>query len=187
MKEQHIPVEAITKQTKYQHESPVASPMFGLRCEPIPLIPTKWDIRFLEMAEMVATWSRDPSTKVGAVAFNEDKVILGVGFNGFPRGVDDSPERYADREVKYKLVAHAEQNLIAQAANTGTSLKGASIAVSALHPCASCTKSIIQAGIKRVVTVAPDSEPRWAEESQVAQMMLKEAGVDVIIYKKELQ
>ena len=69
--------------------------------------------KFLPTAKAIADLSKDPSTKVGAVALNDDGILLAVGYNGFPRGVGDSPERYAEKEVKYKLISHAEQTLVA--------------------------------------------------------------------------
>src|ERR1700722_2700699 len=75
----------------------------------------KWDIRFLELAKHISNWSKDPSTKVGAVLVNDLKQVVGMGYNGFARGVQDTDERLNDRETKYKLVVHAEVNAIIQA------------------------------------------------------------------------
>lgn len=110
--------------------------------------PTKWDERFLEMASLVASWSKDPSTKVGAVIVRPDSTVCSVGFNGFPRHVDDSPELYEDRSVKYKQVKHAEENAILF---TNERLDGYTLYVSPLLPCSLCAGDIIQKGIKRVV------------------------------------
>jgi dCMP deaminase len=75
----------------------------------------KWDVRFLELANHIAQWSKDPSTKVGAVIVRPDRTICSVGYNGFPRGVDDNEERYMDRPTKYEFVVHAEANAIIHA------------------------------------------------------------------------
>jgi dCMP deaminase len=72
----------------------------------------KWDGRFLDLAVFVGDWSKDPSTKVGAVLVRPDRTIAGLGFNGFPRGVLDHPERYDDRPTKYEMVVHAEMNAL---------------------------------------------------------------------------
>ena len=84
---------------------------------------SKWDIRFIELARHISGWSKDPSTKVGCVVVGEDREIRSTGFNGFPRGIDDDPERLADREKKYPLICHAEENAIMHAARIGVSLK----------------------------------------------------------------
>src|SRR6056297_1129882 len=90
----------------------------------------KWDERFLDMAELVATWSKDPSTKIGAVCVEpQSKRILSMGYNGFPRGIADLDWRYEDKEVKYSLVVHAEANAIYNATSNGVSLEGSTIYV----------------------------------------------------------
>lgn len=135
-------------------------------------------MKFWPLVEAVAQMSKDPSTKVGALALDDNLNIIATGYNGFPRGVDDNPDRYSDRETKLRLVSHAEQNLIAQAAYGGRSLKGATLLVSSLFPCSSCAKSIIQAGVVRIISPRPDESERWAEESKWAKLMFDEAGVE---------
>ena len=83
----------------------------------------KWDVRFIELAKHISLWSKDPSTKVGCVVVGEDREIRSTGFNGFPRGIDDDDERLMDREKKYPLICHAEENAIMHAARIGVSLK----------------------------------------------------------------
>jgi dCMP deaminase len=122
----------------------------------------------------VAGWSKDPSTKVGAVIVDPRRVVRGMGYNGFPRGVCDTPERYADRPTKYKLVVHAEANAILNA--TGD-VRGC-VLYCTWHPCSACAALIAQAGIAEVRCPAPD--PRWAEDGAFARMILDEAGVDVL-------
>ena len=89
----------------------------------------KWDNRYLNLAREVSTWSKDPSTQVGAVAIGEKGQVLAQGYNGFPRGVNDSLERYNDKEVKYRYVVHAEMNCIYNATFTGASLNNATMYV----------------------------------------------------------
>jgi dCMP deaminase len=138
---------------------------------------TKWDIRFLENARLIGRWSKDPSTKVGCVVVDPDKNQLSSGFNGLPRGVEDTPERLNNREVKYKIVCHAEANAIASAARNGHSLKG-SILYTTCFPCAQCAALIIQAGIGEVVyTINRDYEARWADDVALAHQIFQEAGV----------
>lgn len=136
--------------------------------------------KFLPMARAVAALSKDPSAKVGAVALNDDGILLAVGYNGFPRGVNDDPERYAVKDVKYRLVSHAEQNLVAQAAYAGHSLKGSTVVLSGLYPCSSCAKSLIQAGVRRIITPPADANPRWAPDAEWSSLMFREAGIEVV-------
>ena len=91
----------------------------------------KWDQRFLELAKLVSTWSKDPSTKVGAVIAH-DRKIISVGYNGFPEGVLDTAERYYDRETKYKYMVHAERNALLFA---NTSVKGMTLYTYPFMPC----------------------------------------------------
>jgi len=141
---------------------------------------SKWDSRFIEMAEFIADWSKDPSTKVGAVVVRSDRTIASVGFNGFARGVLDTVERLSNRELKYPLTVHAEINAILSAKE---SVRGHTLYVSPLPPCATCAGAIIQAGIGRVVAkcgfVANPSQ--WSESFKLAITALDEACVSVII------
>ena len=76
---------------------------------------SEWDKYFMDLAGLVSSKSKDPSTKVGAVVVRPDRTIAAMGYNGFPRGVLDLPERYADRPTKYSMVVHAEANAIVSA------------------------------------------------------------------------
>ena len=106
----------------------------------------KWDIRFLDLAEHISAWSKDPSTKVGCVIVGEDREIRSTGFNGFPRGIDDDEERLHNRDLKYPLICHAEENAIMHAARIGVSLKG-SVAFVTWPPCSRCARSLLESGI----------------------------------------
>lgn len=140
---------------------------------------SKWDERFMELALHVADWSKDPSTKVGSVIVAPDRRIMSLGYNGFPRGVADLEERLNDRPTKYAFVAHAERNALD---NVDASMRGC-ILYSTLQPCAECTKSIIQRGITRVVTLI--DKKRAADHYKTFQtyslVMMKEAGVEVVL------
>jgi dCMP deaminase len=134
-----------------------------------------WDRKFIEMAGLVSSWSKDPSTKVGCVIADADHAQQSEGFNGFPRGIADD-QRLAVREMKYRLIVHAEANAIAAAARNGHGLKGA-IAYVTFCPCPQCAALLIQAGIVRVVTVKGATPAHWLAECEIAQGMLREAGV----------
>jgi len=139
----------------------------------------KWNKRFLELADQVASWSKDPSTKVGCVVVNNDKIVVSVGYNGFPRGVQDSEDRYNDRSLKYLLVQHAEANAISSAREP---LDGFTAFVTH-YPYSNCMGLLIQSGIKTVVTTAPSPalQERFADSFRAAQLMCDEAGIELII------
>jgi len=130
---------------------------------------SKWDARFLELAKHVAQWSKDPSTKCGAVITQGNKLIS-VGYNGFPPEVEDTEERLTTREIKYKIVLHAEDNALAFA---GPAAYGGTLYVSGIAPCTPCASKIIRAGIARVVTDAPHKE-RWAEDNALSAELFRE-------------
>lgn len=138
----------------------------------------KWNQRLIELAHLVAGWSKDPSTKVGAVIVDPFNRVLSLGYNGFPRRVVDSRDRLEDRPRKYQLTVHAELNAIlnAHAPLAGTRL------YCTLLPCAECAKAIIQSGITHVICPAPpEGYERWADSWRPAQEMFLEAGVHVEI------
>lgn len=144
----------------------------------------KWDQRFLSLAEKVSRWSKDPSTKVGSVIVDpETQRIISLGYNGFPRGVADTPERLELRETKYDLVINAEMNALQFAER---SVKRCTLYVYPLPPCIRCATQIIQAGIKRVV--APSSWPeRWNDSMTKAFDLFDEAYVEVSLQKLVLE
>jgi dCMP deaminase len=133
-----------------------------------------WDLRFIDLAKLVSTWSQDPSTKVGSVITDSDNRIVSIGYNGFPKGIKDD-ERLDNRDLKYKMVLHAEENAILFAKQ---SLVGCIIYTHPLLPCSNCAARLIQAGIKRVVSVPFDQE-RWKENLSLSVSLLEEAGVEV--------
>jgi len=139
--------------------------------------PRMWDWA-MGMAQHVATASKDPSTKVGAVIFDEQRRIVSAGYNGFPRGVRDTSERLHDRPTKYKMTRHAEENALAFAVG---STRGATMFVT--HPpCAQCAGAIIQAGVRHLCYPADKREElkeRWGEDFDIANRMFSEAGVVV--------
>ena len=115
---------------------------------------SKWDNRFLALAEHISTWSKDPSSKVGAIIVDDNKIVVGMGYNGFPRGVWDKVTRYSDRETKYKFVVHAEVNACLQA---GNSAKNATLYVSTLpFICNECAKVIVQYDLSKLQNFESD-------------------------------
>lgn len=126
-------------------------------------------------AQHAATKSKD-STQVGAVLIGPSGEIRLTGYNGPPRGVRDLPER-RERPTKYTYSSHAESNLIAFAAREGIRTNGCTIYVTH-HPCASCARTLIQAGIARVV-VGDGTTSMPGLEFEAAAVMFQEAGVTV--------
>ena len=142
----------------------------------------KWDVRFCELAKFVSEWSKDPKAKVGAVVFSKRGGDVSIGYNGFPMGVEDLAERLQDQEIKLELVVHAEQNALIAA---GSRTLGSTLYVWGKPVCARCAGSIIQAGVKRVVALNPDSvstESKWHKTGKVAHQIFLEVGVEVDFY-----
>lgn len=137
------------------------------------------DIRFLNLSKEISSWSKDPSTKVGAIIVGQKGQIVSQGYNGFPRGFNDSERLYADKETKYRFIIHAEANAIYNALYNGASVEGCTIYVHGLPCCTECAKAIVQSGIKRVVY---DSEPKsnWVKNCEDALEIFKQANVEVI-------
>lgn len=127
---------------------------------------TKWNARFLLLAEHIAGWSKDPSTKVGAVIVRSNRTIAATGFNGFPAGEDDSPELYADRVYKYAHVVHAEVNALSFLSEEDRKSKGLTL-YSSFPVCPACLRKIGEAGVLRVIQNKLPSEgrsPEWIQE-----------------------
>ena len=134
-----------------------------------------WDQRFLDLAQLVASWSLDPSTKVGAVIVDADRRIVSTGYNGFPQGVADLPERLHDRDIKLDMIVHAEVNAILFAKRD---LRGCVLYTWPFQPCSRCAAIVIQTGIKKVV--APEcNNSRWTASFELSRKMFTEAGVEV--------
>jgi dCMP deaminase len=144
----------------------------------ISTLSDKWDKRYLSLAREISTWSKDPSSKIGAVAVGSQGQVLAQGYNGFPRGIKDSLTRLTNRETKLKYVVHAEENVIYNATFNGVSLNGSTIYVTGLPTCSDCAKGVIQVGIKRVVMPKQTIPDQWQDSWNLTQQMFKEAGVE---------
>lgn len=135
-----------------------------------------------------ARMSKDPSTRVGSVIVGPDLEIRSAGFNGFPRGVADSPEILANREAKLRLTVHGEMNAVLAAARVGIPLKGCTMYLAATGndglvwggvPCTRCSVEIIQTGITEIVSWPRKNTPsRWHADCELAATILHEAGVN---------
>ena len=144
---------------------------------------TKWDHRFMEMAQLVSTWAScyQEERKVGAVIV-KDKRVMTTGYNGAPAGVSTCVERGECLRKKLGIpsgtrhemcyAVHAEQNAIIQAAKVGVSTEGATIYIT-LQPCVICAKMLVNAGITRIVHRGESPDP-------LSQSILAEAGIEIM-------
>jgi dCMP deaminase len=138
-----------------------------------------WDLWYLDLAKQISTASKDPSTKVGAVIVDNKNRIVSVGYNGFPVGIEDTEERLNNREIKYKIVIHAERNSLLFAKD---SVENCTIYTWPFMPCSVCAGMIIQSGIIRVVSFKSDN-PRWEEEFKLSKELFLEANIDLKFYE----
>lgn len=147
----------------------------------------RWDRHFLGRALNISKMSKDPRTRVGAVVVGPDREPLSDGFNGFPRGIADTPERLSDRDTKLKLIVHAEVNALLNAVRTGVKLKGGTLYLAATDdsgmcwggpPCTRCAVEIIQSGIVEIVSYPLKAVPSiWHEDLALSRQLLEEAGI----------
>jgi len=142
----------------------------------------KWHARFIDLARHVATWSKDPKRQVGAVIVDDRRTVVGLGYNGFPRGCNDDPALYADSAKKLSMVVHAELNAIL---NANAVVRAATLYATAFS-CDRCAVHIIQAGIARVIFPEPDNSAwsKWWESFHTAARLYSDAGVEAYILVK---
>lgn len=142
----------------------------------------KWDTRFLGLAAHISAWSKDPSSQVGAVITDGNRIVS-LGYNGFAAGVVDSEERLVDRNCKLNLTIHAEENAMIFAKRD---LTGCTVYVT--HPpCPRCASKLIQEEVARIVSIAPSEDflSRWADDIELSKQMYGEAGVEFQTYDLE--
>lgn len=139
----------------------------------------KWDLRFLEMAQLISTWSKDPSTKVGSVITDKNHKVISIGYNGLPSSVPDYQSILDNREEKYKFIIHAETNAILTA---NTSVKGCTVYTYPFLPCTNCASMVIQAGIVRVVSFRC-VDNRWSVKLNDSKRLFEIAGIEFIEYE----
>lgn len=145
-----------------------------------------WDKLFMQHVYLIASKSKDPRTKIGAVLV-KDGVIISEGYNGFARGVKDYEERYLDRELKYKFVVHGEANSVLNAVRHGVNTSGATCYTQGV-PCHDCMKTLLQAGVKEIVVHDqwPSHGGPWAESAKLSRQMCEEAGVTIRVINDTL-
>ena len=144
-----------------------------------------WHKRFMDLADHVATWSKDRSTQVGAVIASPDSAFFSVGYNGFPRGANDDVETRHERPEKYLWAEHAERNAIYNCARSGHKLLGYRIYVP-WFPCMDCARAIVQSGISTVIYKKLDSKDglwlRWKDSCARSMELFLETNVDMLVY-----
>lgn len=139
----------------------------------------KWDLRFLGLSRLVSDWSKDPSTKVGAVIVRQDNSIASIGFNGFPMPMEDTEELYANRDEKYSRIVHGEINALLFCRER---VHGYTLYTYPFMPCERCVVQMIQAGIERIVTCPAPAETltRWATTFDKTRKYCQETGVELV-------
>ncbi len=143
----------------------------------------KWNNRYVSLAQNISTWSKDPSKQIGAIAISDSSKVLATGYNGFPKGISDTPERLSDRPTKYKYMVHAEMNLIYNATYNGVSLDGSTVYVYGLPVCSECAKGLIQVGVKKVIMKIDTEIPeKWKESFEFTTQLFKEANIEWELY-----
>lgn len=142
-----------------------------------------WSTYFINLAVLASKKSKDPSTKVGSVIV-KNNIILSTGFNGFPIGFPDKDE-WLNNSDKYFYVAHSEQNCISLAARNGIQLEESTL-YTLFHPCNECSKSIIQAGIKKVCHLDIELNDKWAESIKYAKQMFYYCGIVTYLYREKV-
>ncbi len=155
--------------------------IFGSDPQPVLAGLDKWDQRFIDLAREVSTWSKDPQERVGCVVTSSDRRRVTVGYNGLPRGLEDTEDRLSVRDLRNRLSVHAELNAIL---NARTDLTGW-ILYTTKAPCIGCATALVQAGLIRVVCPEPRSESRWYPEQRQAERIILEAGVGLTNYRDD--
>lgn len=143
--------------------------------------PDHWDRRYLELCKHISGWSKDPSSKVGAVIVDpEYNNIVSLGFNGLPRGVEDTVERLSVRSTKLRMVVHGEMNALIFAARP---VRGCKLYTYPWHPCAQCASMMVQAGISEVIapTTPEDIAERWKADIELVENIFEEARVSLYL------
>lgn len=146
----------------------------------------KWDERFIGIAQEISSWSKDPSTKVGSIAANEDRRVIAQGYNGFPAKCDDSKLLTDDRISKYEMTVHAEANVIYNACNSGTKLHHVTVFIYGMYPCPECVKAMAQVKVARIVFQLGVSQnlDKWKNDFDLSRVLMHILGIGFTMYGK---
>lgn len=142
-----------------------------------------WNKKYSDLAKLIASWSKDPSSQIGCVAIGKHGQVISQGYNGFPRGIDDNEERLYNRPLKYKYIVHAEMNCIYNASLSGISLESSTMYIYGLPVCNECAKGIIQSGVSEVRAYYPKTKDvsRWKDSMELTVSMFREANLPYYI------
>jgi dCMP deaminase len=149
--------------------------------------------QFMVFSRAASTLSKDRSTKLGAAILGPGFEIRALGYNGFPRGVNDDISERHTRPLKYKYTEHAERNAIYNAAKVGTPLDGCRLLLdSPIFVCSDCARAIINVGIRQVVLIRrsdsdEERQQRWEVDECISRTMFEEAGVDIVYITEEAE
>jgi len=144
-----------------------------------------WDLRMLAAAKLFSSWSKDPSTRVGALLVDSSRRFVSMGYNGFAAGLDDSVDRLSNREYKYGCVLHAEENVFF---NATAPLFGTTLYTYPMPPCSKCTAAAIQVGVIRIVSVSGHYRTLssdWKEKLEWAREMCEQVSIPIVLYPLE--
>lgn len=149
----------------------------------------KWDERFLGVSREVSSWSKDPSTKVGAIAVDAQRKIVAQGYNGFPKNCNDSVEFYNNRDAKYARIIHAETNVICNACNSRIGLQDATIYIYGMYPCPECVKLLAQVQVARIVFQIGETQnlEKWKVDFETSKSLMRELHIGFTHYKENNQ
>ena len=141
-----------------------------------------WDTRFLDQAKLISTWSKDPSTKTGAIIVAPNGSIVSTGYNGFPQKMEDKPELYANREEKYSRIIHCEMNAAMYAMFAKRDLSGCTLYTYPFISCDRCFVHMLQLGITRFVApkATEDQLTRWGAAFERVRGYARETGVELV-------
>lgn len=141
----------------------------------------KWERRYLDLAKLISTWSKDPSTKVGAVIIGPDRAVISIGFNGFPRKMPDTPDLYLNRDEKYSRIIHGEINALLQV--KGGVPKGSTLYTYPFMPCDRCVVQFLQAGVMSYVApmTTPEQQERWGASFERTTRYIRECGAELTL------
>jgi len=138
-----------------------------------------WDQRFLQLARLVSTWSKDPSTKTGAVIVEPSRHVVSLGYNGFPVLMPDNKALYNDRQEKYSRIIHCEMNALLSA---NSSVAGCTLYTYPFISCDRCFVHLAQAGITRFVApvASPEQLTRWGEAFAKVRRYAAELNLEIV-------
>ncbi len=143
-----------------------------------------WDDWFMGMCFWVSLRSPDPSTKHGAILCNDSHQILGVGYNGFPRGCKDA-NLPLTRPAKYDVIIHAEENCILNSQNILLD-SGYTMYITGF-PCSRCFAKLMQCGVQKVVYGPLSSRCIQGPQEKLVRSLAMDGGIELTEYAGQFE